>query len=349
MPLLMLSNMWPHKDNMSSGTFVKKMSEQLEAEGTLEVITCVLRPHRFKIVAYLSFYFRCCLAMISVREYVLYCHFISHTGILALIGTHVFRKRLILNCHGSDVVVPAKTGGIVHKLNRLVLRSAHKVIVPSRFFSGLLQEKFGLRQEDLYIYPSGGVVYPNEIPQRGATWQEDGLTFGYVGSLSESKGLRIITSSMNQVSFPCRLRVAGSGAVDLLQAIKNPLVELIYYGVLSREELNQFYQSIDVLLFPTLLEESLGLSPIEAMAFGVPVIASEIGAVSEYVVDGKNGFLVSPGSAEDFYLALSRFRNLSAAEYSSLRQCARMVAASYDETLVAKDYRLAVREICDAA
>lgn len=345
--ILLLSNMWPHVDNVSSGTFVKKMMDQLEFGDAHQVEKCVLRPHRFKVVAYLSFYVRAFCAMVFVRDYVLYCHFISHTGLLALVGRYLFRKRVILNCHGTDIVLPAKTEGFVHTLNAIVLRSADKVIVPSNYFSRLLLDKFNISKNTVFVYPSGGVFYPADWQKPERPWLKDSITFGYVGSLSTLKGVRIIAQCMNQIGFRCRLLVAGAGDDQLLSSIDNPLVEIIYYGVLSRQDLNKLYMSIDVLLFPSLLEESLGLSPIEAMAFGVPVVASEIGAVSEYVEDGKNGFLVQPGSVNDLRLALLKIRNLSQSEYISFGLRARGIAIEYDENKIARDYRSIIRKVCN--
>ena len=67
-----------------------------------------------------------------------------------------------------------------------------------------------------------------------------------------------------------------------------------------------------------MLEESLGLTPIEAMAFGVPVVASKIGAVTEYIEHEKNGFLIEPGSVDDLTKTLLLIKNLTQSEYASL-------------------------------
>lgn len=345
--ILLLSNMWPNSDNVSFGTFVKKMTDQIESDGALKVEICVLRSHRLKVVAYLSFYARAILAMIFIRDSILYCHFISHTGILALIGKYLLRKKLIVNCHGTDIVNPSKTEGVVHKLNAIVLRSSEKVVVPSKYFSNLLLNKFNLPKKSIFIYPSGGVFYPTDWKQREWPPLKNSITFGYVGSLSAMKGVEIIKKCMNMIDFRCRLLIAGAGDDQLLSLIDNSLVEIIYHGVLPRNELNRFYSSIDVLLFPTLLEESLGLSPIEAMAFGVPVIASDIGAVSEYIQDGKNGFLIQPGSIEGLIFAIKSIRNLSEPEYLSFALRARRTAAKYDENKIVRDYKSFMRKICN--
>ena len=64
----------------------------------------------------------------------------------------------------------------------------------------------------------------------------------------------------------------------------------------------------DVFLLPS-LQESFGLSALEAMACGVPVVASNVGGLPEVVIDGVTGFLHPPGEAER--MAESAIRVLS--------------------------------------
>ena len=345
--ILLLSNMFPHENNVASGVFVEKMMNQLISNDQFEINLCVLRPNRYKFLAYLWFYLRALWSMIVMRDYVLYCHFVSHTGLLGLIGRYLFGKKVILNCHGSDIVIPAKTEGYTHKLNGIVLRCADKIIVPSNFFAQLVSEKFDIPMRNLFIYPSGGVFYPSNLEVSDHHWSKGRITFGYVGSLSIAKGVQIITKCMNHIDFRCRLIVAGPGDYELINSLTNSNVELVCHGVLDREGTNKVYEEIDVLLFPTLLEESLGLTPIEAMAFGVPVVASKIGAVTEYIEHEKNGFLIEPGSSDDLTKTLVLIKNLTQSEYASLSFEARSVAAKYDENKIVEEYRSVFRRECN--
>lgn len=345
--VLLLSNMFPHEKNVSSGIFVAKMMDQLTDKNQLEVDFCVLRPNRFKLLAYLGFYLRALWSMLVFRDYVLYCHFVSHTGLLGLIGRYVFGKKVVLNCHGSDIVIPAKTEGYIHKLNAVVLRCADKVIVPSNFFAQMVSENFDVPMRKLFVYPSGGVFYPSNSQINKNNWPRDQITFGYVGSITTGKGVRIITQCMNHIDFRCRLVIAGHGNYELINSLSNANVEFIYHGVLDREGINKLYAELDFLLFPTLLEESLGLTPIEAMAFGVPVVASKIGAVPEYIQHEQNGFLIQPGSEEDLMKTLRRIKNLTEAEYDCLSSRARDDAAKYDESKIVEEYRSIFQGVCN--
>jgi glycosyltransferase involved in cell wall biosynthesis len=71
----------------------------------------------------------------------------------------------------------------------------------------------------------------------------------------------------------------------------------------SAEFLNRLYNA-DIFVFPSICNEGFGLPPIEAMAAGVPVVASKSGAVTEVVQDGKTGFLVDKNNASQLATAL---------------------------------------------
>ncbi|MCX7999899.1 MAG: glycosyltransferase family 4 protein [Leptospiraceae bacterium] len=73
---------------------------------------------------------------------------------------------------------------------------------------------------------------------------------------------------------------------------------------IPRNELNELYRCAEIFVFPT-LEEPFGLVLLEAMSFGLPVIASNVYAIPEIVEDGKTGFLIPAGSSEELFKKVS--------------------------------------------
>jgi len=74
-------------------------------------------------------------------------------------------------------------------------------------------------------------------------------------------------------------------------------------GTIPRHKMPQFWNSVDIAVVPS-LSESFGLAALEALACGVPVIATAVGGLKEVVVDGECGLLVPPGSATGLSRAL---------------------------------------------
>jgi glycosyltransferase involved in cell wall biosynthesis len=77
-----------------------------------------------------------------------------------------------------------------------------------------------------------------------------------------------------------------------------------FLGMIPRSELVDRYYSADIFAFPPIWDEGFGLPPLEAMAAGVPVVASRSGAVVETVVHGQTGFLVEKNNAEELAQAM---------------------------------------------
>ncbi len=67
---------------------------------------------------------------------------------------------------------------------------------------------------------------------------------------------------------------------------------IIFTGNLNENELSQFYEIADLILI-TSYQEGLGLIGLEAMSYGIPVVATNCGGPKDFVIDGKNGFLVN--------------------------------------------------------
>jgi glycosyltransferase involved in cell wall biosynthesis len=89
------------------------------------------------------------------------------------------------------------------------------------------------------------------------------------------------------------VEIAGTGPHihELKQLERKGIAEV--HGFITGEELDEFYRGGGVLLFLSETEENFPMTILEALSFGIPVVAVNRGGVSELVVDGKNGYLTS--------------------------------------------------------
>lgn len=122
-----------------------------------------------------------------------------------------------------------------------------------------------------------------------------------VGRLSFRKGFHLLVESMPRVlkRHPgARLYVAGKGSMTrFLSLLAESLgledtVELM--GYVPDAALPWLYKVCDVFVLPSISAEAFGITLIEAMATGKPVVASRIGGVPEIIEDGVNGLLFEP-------------------------------------------------------
>jgi glycosyltransferase EpsD len=114
------------------------------------------------------------------------------------------------------------------------------------------------------------------------------------------------------IEFPnAHLEIIGIGSekrrfFDLRDSSK--LYKIDFRGKVSHEDIAEYYQRSDIFILPSIME-GLSNAIMEAMACGLPIIATDVGGNSELVVDGKGGLLVSPKNVEELYKAIKRLIN----------------------------------------
>jgi phosphatidylinositol alpha 1,6-mannosyltransferase len=145
---------------------------------------------------------------------------------------------------------------------------------------------------------------------RAALGMGSGFTFLYVGRLAPEKRPDQVLEAFRLASevLPrgvIHLIVAGTGPREPeLRATAPPGVTFL--GLLERQsQLPDVYANADAFVFAS-VTETLGLVVLEAMASGLPVIASPAGGVRDHLVDGENGLACSEGDAAEMARAMIR-------------------------------------------
>ena len=143
-------------------------------------------------------------------------------------------------------------------------------------------------------------------------WPSDCVVVGFSGRLAAIKGVDILLHALVQLQdgFPqLRLVIVGDGAERAsLQAFvaTHGLGGRVHFaGRLVRDEVLGAIKGFDLAAVPS-REEGFGLSALEAMAAGVPVVASRVDALEEVVVDGQTGLLFTPEDPASLAEALAR-------------------------------------------
>ena len=161
---------------------------------------------------------------------------------------------------------------------------------------------------------------------------------GYISRFIKEKGWQTFLDALillKQEKVPFNAVMAGKGPDEqkILDYIKtNDLTsQVTFLGLVKQNQLVEIYNSLDLYIFPTYREaESLGLTGLEAMSCGIPVIASNMAGPSTYVMDGINGFLFKPDNTIDLYQKIMQFHLLDKGSKSFYKQNAINTGKNYE-------------------
>ena len=129
---------------------------------------------------------------------------------------------------------------------------------------------------------------------------------GYVGRLAPQKRADRLVEAFGRMREPAFLVVVGDGPDrERVQALAAGLPRTHLTGFVEHTAVPAVLASLDVLVLPSAYEE-MGSVLTEAMASGLPVVASDVGGIPEVVRHGETGLLVPPGDVDALATALDR-------------------------------------------
>jgi glycogen(starch) synthase len=133
----------------------------------------------------------------------------------------------------------------------------------------------------------------------------------YVGRYDPRKGIETAVRALGHLPVEVTLEVQGTGDLaerDRLAAVTAELglAERVTFGAVDRTELVERYRAADALVFPSEWAEPFGLTPLEAMACGTPVVATGVGGSGEYLVDGDTCLRFAAGDPIALAAAVER-------------------------------------------
>lgn len=342
MKILVVSNMYPSKKNPSFGTFVKNFCVQLdEMNLTFEKSVMLKASSKIgKIWRYIIFYIGTILRLLIKKYDVVYVHYASHSAPPVLFANKLKKLNIITNVHGSDVVPKNKQHERMHKYTEKILKQSHKIVVPSDFFGYYVANKYKIDSSQIFVYPSGGIncaIFRPLYDLNMDKWKgKDIPTYGMATRFTQGKGWDIFLSAISEYLGSGKMAkfiIVGNGnqkkEFDEMVETLGLTDKIIWSDLLDQQKLAEFYNDIDMLVFPIRSEESLGLIALEAMACGTPVISSDFAAPKYYVKNGINGYKFKVNDSEELVKRMYEFEHLSQDHVQEMRKNALNTGREY--------------------
>ncbi len=272
---------------------------------------------------------------------IVHAHWLIPQGIVQ----SFFKKPYIVTGHGGDVTSMNK--GICRKLKVRCLKRAKHVTVVSEYLKKKVQELVPEINPDVISMGVDTSKFGKQYYMPDYFGQGNKKVVLFVGRLAEKKGVTYLIEAMKNID--ALLVIVGDGSLreDLKiqgQEINNlakwEKVRLL--GAKTHEELKVVYASADIFVCPSITardgdQEGFGLVMLEAMASGLPIVASNSGGIVQLIKNGVNGLLCEEKNVEQLQ------GNISQLLYSeSLKQMINLNAQEsvkqYDYTEIAEKY-----------
>lgn len=195
------------------------------------------------------------------------------------------------------------------RLERELAENSGIIVTVSRYSVRKILDYYGVEKSKIRIVPNG--VDCERFKPRTSSERlkrqlglDNNRSILFVGRLIPRKGLSYLVEAAGQVvkeADDVKFVVAGDGPM------RNSLIEwltrldlrdrFIFLGDVTEEMLPELYNCADVFVLPS-IQEGQGIALLEAQASGKPVVAFNVGAVSESIMEGQTGFMSKPNSSQ---------------------------------------------------
>lgn len=253
-------------------------------------------------------------AVLRSREFDLIHSHGYRADVIGLILSKLLGLPLVSTCHGfifNDRRLRMYIG-----LNVFLLRYCATVIAVSATMKQDLVTK-GVRASKIRVVTNavcsvtGGSnrVSRREVRSREG-FEDSDFVFGYVGRLSEEKGLDHLmraACSLSAEKRTARLLIVGDGPrrETLEQFVRDHRLDDRVAFVGFQSDTSDWYSAMDAFVLPS-LTEGTPMALLEAMAHGLPVIATSVGGVPAVLTNGEDGLLVPPADADRLSMAMKQ-------------------------------------------
>jgi len=235
------------------------------------------------------------------RYDVINTHFAVPTGPTGVVLSKLFRLPNVLSVHGGDIYDPSKAlsphkNPLLRKIVEYVFNHSTHILAESNDVKRRAISHYRVNKE-ITIIPWG----LNESTFEKASRAEMGLSQDEfliiaVGRLVKRKGLDYLLQAIAKIQIPnIKVLLIGDGPeqnhLESLAVALGIRQQILFLGAVSDEKKFQYLSASDLFVLPS-LHEGFGIVFLESMYCGLPIITTDCGGQTDFLKDGRNGFLV---------------------------------------------------------
>ena len=261
----------------------------------------------FPILSFFTHLFFFFAEIFKIRKNLSIIHgqMISPCGLLAIIAGKYLQKPSITYTRGSDVYRASKLFKIT--IGKFVLKKSDVIIALTEDMKKEIEK---ICDREVFVIPNGidlrnfEKLSKENIRKKLEIANEEEIII-FVGTLRSVKGVKYLIKAMEiiiQKNIDTRLMLVGDGEdrESLEKLVKELDLEkyVSFVGIVPNKKVPEYMVASDIFVLPS-LSESFGIVNLEAMASGLPIVATKVGGLAEIIKDGENGFLVEPKNSKE--------------------------------------------------
>ncbi len=258
-------------------------------------------------------------AIIRYKPDIVHSHSLLPQGLVGAVLARLFGLPHLVTSHGNDVFGLKKTG-LMGWLKRRALRGACRVTVNSRATRDAVLE-LGCESSKVVLIPAmpnAARIDSDQVLRLRRQWGEGAEVVLFAGRIIEEKGVGLLIEAC------VRLMKSRGGLILVVvgegpdrerfeaSARECPFADRIHFcGWVDRSQICTWMAAVDIVAVPSKPGpdgwlEAQGLVAVEAMAVGTLVVASDLGGLTDMILDGETGYLFEAGSEDSLAIALSK-------------------------------------------
>jgi glycosyltransferase involved in cell wall biosynthesis len=243
--------------------------------------------------------------LIKYQFKIVHNHWLIPFSPFAAFFKSLFKYKLIITSHGGDILGFSKgiKGYIIKKISEYAISKSDYYTVVSKEIKNVAEENFDINFNNKLKVISMGIPY-EEFKRVKPNFSKETFTAVFVGRLSEMKGTEYLIRAIGELKkqgekIRCKIIGDGPKREYLENLVKDLNIEdrIQFTGFIPHSELTEELNGTSVFVGPSITtstgyKEGFGLVFVEAMAAGLPVIASRSGGITDTVKHKETGLLV---------------------------------------------------------